>query len=88
MLRQLNELHAKHGLAAGPAQTPERADWTIAQGWERYTAEDHGVWKTGTPSLLMGIGEGNPSTALNSAASLTCARYIVFLLLAEASQPV
>ena len=46
MLRQLNESQAaqKHGLAAGDA--PERADWTIDQGWERYTAEEHGVWKT------------------------------------------
>jgi len=36
----------KHGLAAGPAAAPERADWTIDQHWERYTVEDHGVWKT------------------------------------------
>lgn len=35
---------SKHGLAAG--LQPERADWTIPQGWERYTAEEHGVWKT------------------------------------------
>ncbi len=34
----------KHGLAAG--EQPERADWTIDQGWERYTAAEHGVWKT------------------------------------------
>lgn len=27
-------------------RAPERADWTIDQGWERYTAEEHGVWKT------------------------------------------
>ena len=45
MLRQLNELE-KHGLAAVDAAPPERADWTIDQGWERYTAEEHGVWKT------------------------------------------
>jgi phenylalanine-4-hydroxylase len=45
MLRQLNESE-KHGLAATGAQPPERADWTIAQGWERYTAEEHAVWKT------------------------------------------
>ena len=45
MLRQMNE-SAKHGLAAGEAARPERADWTIAQGWEHYTAEEHGVWKT------------------------------------------
>ena len=41
----LNET-TKHGLAAGDAQRPERADWTIEQGWEQYTAEEHGVWKT------------------------------------------
>jgi phenylalanine-4-hydroxylase len=45
MLRQLNEAE-KHGLAAAGARPPERADWTIDQGWEQYTAEDHGVWKT------------------------------------------
>jgi len=45
MLRQLNEAE-KHGLAAPEATPPERADWTIDQGWERYTPEDHGVWKT------------------------------------------
>lgn len=43
MQRQLNEI-VKHGLAA--AHAPERADWTIDQGWERYTPQDHGVWKT------------------------------------------
>ncbi|CAM3339429.1 phenylalanine 4-monooxygenase [Polaromonas hydrogenivorans] len=36
----------KHGLAAGDAQRPERTDWTIDQGWDRYTAQEHGVWKT------------------------------------------
>lgn len=36
----------KHGLAAGPAAAPQRADWTIDQGWEHYTAQDHAVWKT------------------------------------------
>jgi len=45
MLRQLNESE-KHGLAAVETVPPERADWTIDQGWERYTAEEHGVWKT------------------------------------------
>ena len=34
----------KHGAAAG-AQ-PARADWTIAQGWDNYTADEHAVWKT------------------------------------------
>ena len=33
-----------HGLAAG--ERPERADWTIPQAWENYSAEEHGVWKT------------------------------------------
>jgi len=36
----------KHGLAAGDRGRPDRADWTIDQGWERYTAAEHGVWKT------------------------------------------
>ena len=36
----------KHGLAALEAQPPERADWTIDQGWKQYTAQQHGVWKT------------------------------------------
>ena len=35
----------KHGLAAGDAGRSERADWTIDQGWERYTPEEHAVWK-------------------------------------------
>lgn len=35
---------AKHGLAGD--YRPDRPDWTIAQGWERYTAEEHAVWKT------------------------------------------
>jgi len=34
----------KHGLAAGAA--PQRADWTIDQGWSQYTPEEHAVWKT------------------------------------------
>lgn len=36
----------KHGLAAGGAAAPQRPDWTIDQGWERYTPADHAVWKT------------------------------------------
>jgi phenylalanine-4-hydroxylase len=35
----------KHGLAAGEAGYPARADWTIDQSWERYTFEEHAVWK-------------------------------------------
>jgi phenylalanine-4-hydroxylase len=48
MQRQLNEQtgeSTKHGLAAGDV-APQRADWTIDQGWANYTAEEHGVWKT------------------------------------------
>ena len=36
----------RHGLAAGEAGAPERPDWTIDQDWERYTADEHAVWKT------------------------------------------
>ena len=36
----------RHGLAAGDAARPERADWTIDQGWSRYTPAEHAVWKT------------------------------------------
>ena len=51
MLQQLKELDTdstkvKHGLAAGEAGQPARADWTIDQGWNEYTADEHGVWKT------------------------------------------
>ncbi len=27
------------------ADRPERADWTIAQGWDRYTPTEHATWK-------------------------------------------
>ena len=37
-------LNPLHGLAAG-AQ-PERADWTIDQGWGNYTPTEHATWKT------------------------------------------
>ncbi|UFN50343.1 phenylalanine 4-monooxygenase [Roseomonas sp. OT10] len=37
---------AKHGAAAGDAARPGRADWTVDQGWESYTPEEHGVWRT------------------------------------------
>ena len=45
MQTQLKET-TRHGLAAGDAQRPERVDWTIDQGWDSYTAQEHGVWKT------------------------------------------
>jgi phenylalanine-4-hydroxylase len=32
-----------HGAAAGVR--PERADWTIDQGWERYGEAEHALWK-------------------------------------------
>ncbi len=35
----------KHGLAAGEAGRPASADWTIDQGWDNYTAEEHATWK-------------------------------------------
>jgi phenylalanine-4-hydroxylase len=43
--RQITEV-TKHGAAAGEAGRPEQADWTIDQGWENYTADEHAVWKT------------------------------------------
>lgn len=36
----------KHGLAAGADAAPPRADWTIDQGWVRYTAAEHATWRT------------------------------------------
>ncbi len=39
-------IEAKHGLAAGDAQRPARADWTIDQAWAHYSAAEHGVWRT------------------------------------------
>lgn len=35
-----------HGLAAETAVVPERADWTMDQGWASYTATEHATWKT------------------------------------------
>ncbi|TCP14554.1 phenylalanine 4-hydroxylase [Crenobacter luteus] len=43
---QANDKAVKHGLAAGESGRPERADWTIDQGWDNYSAEEHAVWKT------------------------------------------
>ncbi|MBO0752466.1 MAG: phenylalanine 4-monooxygenase [Bradyrhizobiaceae bacterium] len=43
--RQATEV-TNHGAAAGETRRPERADWTIDQGWENYTADEHAVWKT------------------------------------------
>lgn len=36
----------KHGLAANDGSRPANADWTIDQGWDRYTAEQHQTWRT------------------------------------------
>jgi phenylalanine-4-hydroxylase len=35
----------KHGLLAGNAAVPHRADWTIDQDWEGYTPAEHAVWR-------------------------------------------
>jgi phenylalanine-4-hydroxylase len=35
----------KHGLLAGDAVAPHGADWTIDQGWEKYTAAEHATWR-------------------------------------------
>ena len=46
-MSQATEIVAeKHGLAAGGNVAPERPDWTIDQGWQHYTAQEHAVWKT------------------------------------------
>src|SRR5260221_3822373 len=45
MQGQITEV-TKHGAAAGEAGRPERTDWTIDQGWEKYTTDEHAVWKT------------------------------------------
>ena len=45
MQRQLIE-NVKHGLAAETETRPERADWTIDQGWDKYSAAEHATWKT------------------------------------------
>jgi phenylalanine-4-hydroxylase len=36
----------KHGLASAAELTPQRPDWTVDQGWDHYTAQEHAVWKT------------------------------------------
>jgi phenylalanine-4-hydroxylase len=44
MQGQITEV-TKHGAAAGESGRPERTDWTIDQGWEKYTTDEHAVWK-------------------------------------------
>jgi len=34
----------KHGAASSDRAPPARPDWTIDQGWDNYTAEEHAVW--------------------------------------------
>ncbi|MBL0421517.1 phenylalanine 4-monooxygenase [Ramlibacter sp. AW1] len=46
MLQQPSKDTVKHGLAAGAEQRPERPDWTIEQAWDRYTPQEHAVWRT------------------------------------------
>ena len=36
----------RHGAAAPGARPPDRPDWTIDQGWNNYTADEHAIWKT------------------------------------------
>src|SRR5262245_62513451 len=45
MLRQLGS-PSKHGAADVSAMPPPSADWTIDQGWDAYTPQEHAVWKT------------------------------------------
>lgn len=45
-MRRNTQGKTKHGAAAQGGGQPERADWTIDQGWANYTAEEHGVWRT------------------------------------------
>jgi len=45
MQRQLNEI-VKHAAAPGATAEPARADWTIDQGWDNYSAAEHATWKT------------------------------------------
>lgn len=35
-----------HGLASGTGYQPQRPDWTVDQGWSRYTPDEHAVWAT------------------------------------------
>jgi len=45
MQRQLSEIE-HHSAAASQTGRPARADWTIEQGWENYSAAEHATWKT------------------------------------------
>jgi len=45
MQRHMSETEL-HGTVVGEIAAPERADWTIEQGWEQYSAEQHATWRT------------------------------------------
>jgi phenylalanine-4-hydroxylase len=45
MLQQLKET-VTHAHAGDVVNLPERPDWTIDQGWDKYTPQEHAVWKT------------------------------------------
>jgi phenylalanine-4-hydroxylase len=44
MQRQIAQ--AGKGAATDEYASPERPDWTVDQGWDAYSAEEHGVWRT------------------------------------------
>ncbi len=46
MLRHLSGIDSGFAKLGADAARPERADWTIDQGWDTYTPQDHAVWKT------------------------------------------
>ena len=45
MQRHLSETE-NHGATLRETGQLERADWTIEQGWENYTPEEHATWRT------------------------------------------
>jgi phenylalanine-4-hydroxylase len=45
MQRQLSEME-QHGAAPRASNPPARADWTIDQGWDQYSVEQHATWRT------------------------------------------
>jgi phenylalanine-4-hydroxylase len=45
MLRQLSDISKHGGAATGEPVRPHGPDWTIDQGWDRYTRVEHAVWK-------------------------------------------
>jgi phenylalanine-4-hydroxylase len=45
-ISNLMQLPSKPGLNPANTAPGARPDWTMDQGWERYSADEHGVWKT------------------------------------------